>query len=81
MQVQAPNQLKLLRSRAVVVSVERKGAARPRQVWAMKTNASEPLMTCRKRSDGVETGERHCPGTSPAGVLLTGWAASGMEVA
>ena len=78
MQVQAPNQLKLLRSRAVVVSVERKGAARPRQVWAMKTNASEPLMTCRKRRDGVETGVLSFLRDKSSGSLLTGWAASGI---
>ena len=47
---------KLLRSRAVVGSVEGKGAARPRQVRIVKTNASEPLMTCRKRRNDVKTG-------------------------
>ena len=67
MQVQAPNQLKLLRSRAVVVSVERKGAARPRQVRTMKTNASKPLMTCRKRRDGVETGVLSFPRDESSG--------------
>ena len=30
--------------------------ARPRQVGTTKTNASEPLMTCRKRRNGVKTG-------------------------
>jgi hypothetical protein len=30
--------------------------ARPRQVRTTKTNASEPLMTCRKRRDDVKTG-------------------------
>ena len=33
LQEQASNHLKLLRSRAVVVSVEGKGGAGPRQVW------------------------------------------------
>jgi hypothetical protein len=31
-------------------------AGRTRQVSAGKTNASEPLMTCRKRMDAIETG-------------------------
>ena len=44
----APNRLELRRSRAVVVSVEGKVAARPRQVRSEKTNESEPLMTCRE---------------------------------
>ena len=38
-----------------VVSVSEK-AGRTRQVGAGKTNASEPLMTCRKRRDVTETG-------------------------
>jgi len=37
-----------------VVSVTEK-AGRTRQVCAGKTNASEPLMTCRKRMDVTET--------------------------
>ena len=37
-----------------VVSVTEK-AGRTRQVRAGKTNASEPLMTCRKRIDVTET--------------------------
>ena len=47
MQEQAPNHLKLLGSRALVVSVEAKGEARLRQVRIRETNASEPSMTCR----------------------------------
>src|SRR5262249_37001478 len=39
---------------AEVVSVAEK-AGRTRQVCAGKTNASEPLMTCRKRRDVTET--------------------------
>jgi hypothetical protein len=38
----------------VVVSGSEK-AGRTRQVRAGKTNASEPLMTCRKRRDATET--------------------------
>ena len=40
---------------AGVVSVSEK-AGRTRQVWAGKTNVSEPLVTCRKRRDVIETG-------------------------
>ncbi len=47
----------------------------------MKTNASEPLMTCRKRMEGVETGEESQPRDKPSGYLSTGWVASGMKVA
>ena len=81
MQVQAPNRPELLRSRAVVVSVGGKGAARSRQVRTMKTNASEPLMTCRKRRDDVETGLESFARDEPSGDLLIGWVASGMKVA
>ena len=38
------------------MSVVGKGGAGLRQVRIKKTNASEPLMTCRKTLDGVETG-------------------------
>ena len=38
-----------------VVSVQEKAGA-TRQVRAGKTNASEPLNTCRKRRDVIETG-------------------------
>lgn len=40
---------------AGVVSVPEK-AGRTRQVCAGKTNVSEPLTTCRKRRDVIETG-------------------------
>jgi len=40
---------------AGVVSVSEK-AGRTRQVRAGKTNGSEPLITCRKRRDVIETG-------------------------
>jgi hypothetical protein len=47
----------------------------------MKTNASEPLMTCRKRRDGVETGAESFPRDKSRRDLLTDWTASGMKVA
>jgi hypothetical protein len=49
-QEQASNRLKLRWLRACVVSVDGKGGARPRQVRIEETNASEPLMRCRKVS-------------------------------
>jgi len=47
----------------------------------MKTNASEPLTTCRKRMEGVETGEESQPRDKPSGYLSAGWVAPGMKVA
>ena len=38
-----------------------KGGARLHQVWSGKANASEPLMTCRKRRDVVETRVQSLP--------------------
>jgi hypothetical protein len=58
-----------------------KGAARSRQVRTMKTNASKPLMTCRKRMEGLETGVESQPQDKPSGYLPTGSVASGMKVA
>ncbi len=42
-------------SMAVVVSDPGKGGAGLHQVWSGKANVSEPLMTCRKRRNVVET--------------------------
>jgi hypothetical protein len=42
-------------------------------------NASEPLMTCRKSEDDVETGWERKPGTKPRRDLSTVWAASGIK--
>ena len=50
-------------------------------MWIKKTNASEPPLKCRKYSDGVETGEVMLPQDKSGGNLLTGQAASGIEVA
>jgi hypothetical protein len=79
LQGQASNHLKLLWSKAMVVSVKAKGAARPRQVRTTKTNVSKPPMTCRKSDDGVKTGAGRYSGISPRESLLTARAASGME--
>lgn len=58
-----------------------KGAPPVRQVRAKKANASEPLMTCRKRIDDIETGVELLPRDEPGGDLPTAQAVSGMEVA
>jgi len=64
----------------IVVSVAAKGGTRSRQVRSGETRASEPLMTCRNRIDGVETGEEWSPrdrygrslATGPRGTRLEG---------
>jgi hypothetical protein len=55
LQEEAPNHLKLLRAKAVVVSVKEK-AGETCQVSRTETNASEPLRKGRKRRDEVKTG-------------------------
>ncbi|KKM69918.1 hypothetical protein LCGC14_1445920 [marine sediment metagenome] len=51
------------------------------QVRVMETNASEPLMKCRKRMDGVKTGGSSLTRDKSGGDLFTVQAASGMKVA
>ena len=81
MQEQASNYLKLLRLRAVVVSVVGKGTIRSCQVRSRETSASEPLMRCRKQLGDVKTGGLSLSPEEPRGNLLTVWVASGMQVA
>jgi len=80
LQEEAPNHLKLLRPKAVVVSVKEK-AGKTCQVSLKKTNASEPLRKGRKRRDEVKTGGESLTRDKPRGNLLTAWAASGLKVA
>jgi hypothetical protein len=54
-QAQASNRHELLGSRALVVSVDGKGAARLHQVRVAESNESEPLKTCRDDPNGIET--------------------------
>jgi hypothetical protein len=56
-------------------------AHKMRQVGTGKANESEPLMTCRKRSDDIETRVPLLPWDEPGGDLLTALAVSGTEVA
>jgi hypothetical protein len=44
-------------------------------------NASEPLMTCRKRSRDIKTEGESLPREEPGGYLLTDQVVSGMKVA
>jgi hypothetical protein len=64
-----------------VVSVAEKARRRACQVWAKKTNESEPLLTRRKGIDDIKTGVMPIPRDEPGGDLFTGQAVSGVEVA
>jgi hypothetical protein len=63
-----------------VVSVAEKAPARC-QVGAEKANVSEPLMTCRKSMDDIETRVQSLPWDKPGGCLLIGLVVSGTKVA
>jgi hypothetical protein len=80
LQGEVSNHRRLLRSRAVVVSVAGKAHVM-RQVGAEKANVSEPLMKCRKRSDGIETGVQLLPRDEPGGCLLIGQVVPGTKAA
>jgi len=69
-QAEAANRPLRLRLRGVVVSELGKGRARPGQVRTVESNVSEPLMTCRKRRNGVETGGSRYPGISLGATCL-----------
>jgi hypothetical protein len=47
----------------------------------VESNASEPLMRCRKRRNGVKTGGESLPRDQSGGNLSTAQAASGMKAA
>ncbi len=51
------------------------------QVRTGKANVSEPLLTCRKRIDDIETGVQLLPWDRSGGCLFTGQMVSGMKVA
>ena len=81
MQVEASNRLKLLWSKAMVVSVEEKAWQRLCQVGIKEMSVSEPLMRCRNILDGVKTGVLGDLQDKSRGDLFTVWAASGIEMA
>lgn len=58
-----------------------KGRVRPDQVGIEETNASEPLMTCRKRRNDVETAGVSLSRDKLGGCLFMARAASGMKAA
>ncbi len=58
-----------------------KGEARPRQVSAMETNPSEPLIKCRKRRDAIKTRGESLTWDKPGRYLFTGQAVAGVEAA
>ncbi len=80
-QAEASNHPLRLPLREVVVSELGKGRARPGQVRTVESNASEPLMKCRKRRNGVETGGESLPRDQSGGNLSTAQAASGVKAA
>jgi hypothetical protein len=77
----ASNHPLLLPSREVVVRELGKGRARPGQVRTVESNASEPLMRCRRRRDDVKTGGESLLRDQSGGNLCTARAASGMKAA
>jgi len=58
-----------------------KASVKWRQVWAGKTNTSEPLMTRRYDLGGIETGEAMGLRDESGGFLSIGLAVLGVEVA
>ena len=80
LQGEVSNHRKLLRLRAVVVSVAEKAHVM-RQVGAGKANVSEPLLKRRKRSGVIKTGVWSLPWEEPGGCLLTGQVVTGAKVA
>jgi len=81
LQEQASNHLKLLWSKAMVVSVEEKAWQRLCQVRIKEMSVSEPLMRCRNIRDGVKTGVLAGFQDKSRGNLFTVWAASGIKMA
>jgi hypothetical protein len=80
-QAQASNHRLRLPVREVVVSETGKGWGEPSQVRIVELNASEPLMTCRKRREDVETRGESLTWDKPGRSLCMAQAASGMKAA
>ena len=72
--------LKLLESKALVVSVEEK-APRRCQVGTTKMSTSEPRMTCRNVKDDIKTRGASRSWEERGRYLLTGRVVSGIHVA
>jgi hypothetical protein len=80
LQGRAANHLKLLESKALVVSVEEK-APRRCQVWTTKMSASKPRTTCRNVKDDIKTRGASRSWEERGRDLLTGRVVSGIHVA
>jgi hypothetical protein len=80
-QERASNHSKLLRTKAVVVSVGAKFRGLPEPVGIKKTNASEPLMERRETNNVVKTRDWIYFWDKLARHLVTGQAAAGVEEA
>ncbi len=70
MQEQASNHLKLLWSKAMVVSVKEKSQLGLWQVRIREMSVSEPLMRRRNELDGAKTGGFQDARMSPGGTCL-----------
>jgi len=70
LQEQVSSHLRRLGSKAPVVSTEGKGSGKPDQTGERKMNASEPLKTCRKRSNEIKTRGSRCLGKSVDAICL-----------
>jgi hypothetical protein len=80
LQGRAANHLKLLESKALVVSVEEK-APRRCQVWTTKMSVSKPRTTCRNVKDDIKTRGASRSWEERGRDLLTGRVVSGIHVA
>jgi hypothetical protein len=80
LQEQASNHLKLLWSKAMVVSVKEKSRLRLWQVRIREMSVSESLMRRRKQKGGVKTGGLSDLQDESRGNLFTAWAAPGVKV-
>lgn len=81
MQEKAANHRQVRRLRAEVLSVTEKADVGVRQVRARKASESEPLMTCRKFMDDIETGCAIHARDESGGDLCVGLAVSGIKMA
>ena len=79
LQERAPNHLRRLWSKAMVVSTEGKGPARPGQVSGKKRTTRKPLLKCRKLCNDVKTAALSLLRDKLRRNLFTGGAASGMR--
>ena len=78
---EAANHPEVRRSRAGVLSVVGKGAPGAHQVRVEKASVSEPLMTCRKLMDDIETGVEAMLRDESGGYRSTAQMVSGMKAA